>query len=62
MVAEIDIDALKIKKKLRINEAENRQKLKTASLKPRLTGSKKEQCTSTCSLLKTFETKLLLLT
>ena len=32
------------------------KKLKTASLNSRFTGSKKEECTSTCSLLKNFET------
>ena len=33
----------------------NGKKLKTASLNSRFTGSK-EECTSTCSLLKSFET------
>ena len=56
MPAEIDIDALKIFTKSRTNETENRKKLKTASLNSRFTGSKKEECTSTCSLLKNFET------
>ena len=46
IAAEIDIDALKILK-LRINELENRQKIKTASLNSRFTGSKKEKWTST---------------
>ena len=32
------------------------KKLKTASLNSRFTGSKKEECTSTCSVLKNFET------
>ena len=32
------------------------KKLKTDSLNCIVTGSKKEQCTSTCSLLKIFET------
>ena len=32
------------------------KKLKTASLNSRFTGSEKEECTSTCSLLKIFET------
>ena len=32
------------------------KKLKTASLNSRFTGSKKKECTSTCSLLKNFET------
>ena len=31
------------------------KKLKTASLNSRFTGSKKEECTWTCSLLKNFE-------
>ena len=55
MVAKIDIDAIK-KKKSQTNDTENRQKIKTANLNFRVTGSKKEQSTSTCSLLKTFET------
>ena len=33
------------------------KKLKTASLDSRFTGSKKEEFTSTCSLLKNFETE-----
>ena len=56
MPAKIDIDALKIFTKSRTNETEYRQKLKTASLSSRFTGSKKEECTSTCSLLTNFET------
>ena len=32
------------------------KKLKAASLDSRFTGSKKEECTSTCTLLKIFET------
>ena len=56
MPAEIDIDALKIFTKSRTNETEYWQKLKTASLNSRFTSSKKEVCTSTCSLLKNFET------
>ena len=32
------------------------KKLKTTSLNSRFTGSKKEECISTCSLLKNFET------
>ena len=32
------------------------KKLKTASHNSRFTGSKKEECTSACSLLKKFET------
>ena len=57
MPAEIDIDALKIftksRTKMRLNIG---KKLKTASLNSRFTGSKKEECTSTCSLLKNLET------
>ena len=55
MPAKIDIDALKSFTKSRINETEYRQKSKTASLNSRFTGSKKKECTSTCSLLKMFE-------
>ena len=32
------------------------KKLKTAGLNSRFTGAKKEQCASTCTLLKIFET------
>ena len=57
MPAKIDIDALKIKKKnqkqVRLNIG---NKLKTARLNSRFTGFKKEECTSTCLLLKIFET------
>ena len=56
MAAKIDIDALKIftkSKQMRLNIG---KKLKTASLNSRFTGSKEEECTSTCSLLKIFET------
>ena len=56
MPAKIDIDALKNLKKSRTNETEYRQKTKPASLNSRFTGSKKEERTSTCSLLKIFET------
>ena len=56
MPAEIDFDALKIFTKSRTNETKYWQKIKTASLNSRSTGSKKEECTSTCSLLKNFET------
>ena len=59
MPAKIDIDALKSFTKSRAN-GEMRlnigKKLKTASLNSKFTGSKKEKCTSTCSLLKNFET------
>ena len=54
MDAKIDIDALKLKQKqmmLKIGK-----KLKTAGHNSRVTGSKKQQCTSSCSLLKNFET------
>ena len=44
MPAEIDIDVLKIFTKSRTNETEYWQKLKTASLNSRFTGSKKEVC------------------
>ena len=56
MTAKIDIDALKIlqnQEQMRLNIV---KKLKTASLNSRFTGSKKKECTSTCSLLKNFET------
>ena len=56
MPAKIDIDALKSFTKSRTNETENRKTLKTASLDSRLTGYKKEECSTTCSLLKIFET------
>ena len=51
MPAKIDDDALKILKnqeQMRLNIG---KKLKKASLNSRFTGSKKEECTSTCSLL-----------
>ena len=56
MAAKIDIEALKIFTKSRANEAENLQKIKTASIDSRFTGSKKK-CTSTWSRLKNFEIK-----
>ena len=56
MPAKIDIDTLKIFTKSRTNETEYRQKIKTASLNSKFTGSEKEECASTCSLLKIFET------
>ena len=57
MPAKIDVDALKIFTKSRTNEIEYRQKINNvASLNSRFTFSKKEECTSTCSLLKIFET------
>ena len=56
MAAKIDIDAQKFKKKSRTNEAENQQKIKKSCLNSWFTGSKKDQCTLICSLLKNFET------
>ena len=56
MVAKIDIDALKLKKNQEQMILKIGKKLKTASLNSRVTGSKKEECISTCSLLKNFET------
>ena len=56
MVAKIDIDALKFKKNQEQMMPKIGKKLKTASLNSRVAGSKKEQCTSTYSLLKNFET------
>ena len=57
MPAKIDIDALK---SFTINQEQIRlnidKKLKTASLNSRFADSKKKECTSTCSLLKNFET------
>ena len=55
-VAKIDIDALKIRKNQEQMILKISKKLKTGSLNSRVTGSKKEQCTSACSLLKNFET------
>ena len=52
MPAKIDTDAPKIlqnQKQMRLNIG---KKLKTASPNTRLTGSKKEECTLTCSILK----------
>ena len=57
MPAKIDIDALKIFTKLRTNETEYRQKIKSSRYK--LTScrfQKKEEFISTCSILKVFET------
>ena len=57
MPANIDIDALN---KVLQNQEQMRlnidKKLKAASLDSRSTGSKKEECIYTCSLLKNFET------
>ena len=54
MPAKIDIDALKLqnREQMRLNIG---KKLKTTNPDSRFTGSKKEECTSTCSLLKNFE-------
>ena len=57
MPPKIDINALKIKKNQDQMRLKIGKKLKTASLKSRFTGSKKGECTLTCSLLKNFETK-----
>ena len=57
MAAKINIDALKIftkSEQMRLNIG---KKLKTVSLNSKFTGSNKEECTSTCSLLKNFETE-----
>ena len=51
MATKTDIDALKIFKKPRTNEAENQQKLSSTQDLPVL-----EECSSTCSLLKNLET------
>ena len=57
MLTEIDINALETYTKSRTNETEYRQKIKNkASLNSRFTSSKIEECTSTFSLLKNFET------
>ena len=61
MPAKIGIDALKIfqnQKQMRLNTG---KKLKTASLNSQFTGSKKEECSSTCSILKLKDLKLLLI-
>ena len=44
---------LQNQKQMRLNIG---KKLKTASLNSKFIGSKKEECTLTCSLLKNFET------
>ena len=56
MPAKIDIDTLKIFKNQEQRRLNIGKKLKTTSLSLRLTGSEKEECTSTWSLLKIFET------
>ena len=57
MPAKINIDALnkvlQNQEQVRLNIG---KKLKTASLDSRFSGSKKEECASTCSLLKSFKT------
>ena len=61
MSAKLDIDArasmlskiLQNQEQVRLNIG---KKLNTTSLSSRFTGSKKEECTSICSLLKNFET------
>ena len=56
MAAKFDIDAPKLLKNQEQMWLKIGKKLKTASLNSRYTGSRKEECTSTCSLLKIFET------
>ena len=56
MLAKIDIDAFKSFTKPRTNETEYRQKIKNSQSRLKIYGSKKEECPSTCSLLKDFET------
>ena len=56
MSAKIDIDAPKFlqnQEQMRLNIG---KKLKAVSLNSRFTGSKMEECSSTCSLSKNFET------
>ena len=55
MAAKIDIDALKIFKNQKQMRPKIGNNLKTPSLNSRFTGSKNEESTSTCSLLKNFE-------
>ena len=54
----IDIDALKCFTKSRTNETEYRKKIRNSQSRLKIYRfySKKEECTSTCSLLKNFET------
>ena len=56
MPAEIDIDALKIFTKSRTNETEYWQKIKNSQSKLKILPILRRKCTSTCSLLKKFET------
>ena len=57
MASEIDIDALTFLKNQDQIRLKIGKKLRTACLNSRFTGSKTEECTSTCSLSKNFETK-----
>ena len=57
MAAKIDIDALKVLKKSRTRRLKIGKKLKTVSLNSIFFGFKKEEYTSTYSLLKKFETR-----
>ena len=56
MPAKIDIDALKIFAKSRTKETKYWQKIKNSQSRLKIYGSKKEECTSTCLVLKNFET------
>ena len=56
MKAKIDIDALKISTKSRTNETEYRQNIKNSQSQLKIYRFKNEECTSTSSLLKNFET------
>ena len=57
MPAKIDIDALKSFAKSRTNETEYRQKIKKQPVSTQDSPVlKRKECTSTCSLLKNFET------
>ena len=55
MAAKIDIHTLKIFKS-KTNEAENRQKIKNSQSQLKIYQFCIEECTSTCSPLKNFET------
>ena len=57
MAAKIDIDVLTFLKNQEQMRLKIGKELKTASLNSRFTGSKTKECSSTCSLLKNFETK-----
>ena len=56
MPAKIDIDVLKFFRNQEQKRLNIGKKLKPACLNSRFTGSKKEERTSTCSLLKNFNT------